>query len=208
MPASSSLVSARYSSCEHSSTLAITHVLTLHRPHMAGVAHPARHRCRLIRHLILPSKPPSRCCTARLRCSVVLPVELYARGRHRRLQIGHSLAVSLLSLSLITLSNHSSLLVRLCLHSLRHSLFLLSTHSDSLYYSPQTVFTTHTHTIRHGYQLGSSSWSHHFRTGMLDCRCFPNCLLLQPLHSPGRRGRRAQRETSVSSSPSNSAYCS
>ena len=129
-------------SCEHSPTLAITAVFTLHRSHLAGVAHPARHRCRLIRHLILPCKPPTRCCTARLRCSVLLPVELYARGRHRRLQIGHSLAVSLLSLSLITLSNHSSLLVHLCLHSLRHSLFLLSTHSDTLCYSPQTVFTT------------------------------------------------------------------
>jgi len=142
MPASSSLVSARHPSCEHSSTLAITAVLTRHRSHMAGVAHSARHRCRLIRHLILPPKPLTRCCTARLRCSVVSPIKLYARGRLPRLQIGHSLAVSLLSLYLITLSNHSSAcslvsslsqtLIVLVVNLPRHSLLLTL---DSLYYT-------------------------------------------------------------------------
>lgn len=114
--------------------------------HLGGARHTARHRWLVIRHLILQRKPVARHCTAKLRCSAILSHHQVGQRWAARVQILHCLAVSLLSLSFITLSNHSPLLVHLCLHSLRHSLLLLSTHSDILYcsclYSPQTVFTT------------------------------------------------------------------
>ena len=188
----------------------ITAVLTLHRSHvvyLAGVTHPARHRCCLIRHLILPPKPPDSiaavqdyaaacCCPSRSMAEVGCVDFKY-------------LFLSLFDYCL-SLSSHS-LITHLALFT---CVFTLSDTHCSCCQLTQTLFATHPrhslllHTNHHGYQLGSSSWSHHFRPGMLDCRCFPSCLLLQPLHSPGRGGRRAQRETSVSSSPSNSAHCS
>jgi hypothetical protein len=179
-------------------------------PARQAARHTARQRFPLIRHLIRQRKPLAHHCSARLHCAATLSIPWYARGRNSRLQICHFLAVSLLCLSLITtnsLSNHPHLLVLLCLHSFRHSLLLLSTHSDILshfhLYSLRHSFLHHNH---HGHQLGSSSWLDLRRTGMLHRNCLRSGLLLQPLHPIGWGGRRAQRETLVSSSPSNSAY--
>ena len=186
-------------------------------PASQAARHTARQRFPLIRHLIRQRTLPAQHCAARLRCGAMLSILRRARGRHLRLQICHFLAVSLLSLSLITtntLSNHS-LITLICLftcvftlsdthHSrcqLTQTFFhiLISTHSDTLY---------HTHHNRHGYQLGSSSRFDLRRPGMLHRSCLRSCLLLQPLHPTGRGNRRAQRETLVSSSPGNSAHSS
>jgi hypothetical protein len=126
-----------------------TDVFTLHRSRQTGSKTHRKTSFPLIRHLIRQRKPLTHHCGARLRCNAMLSILRYARGRNLRLQICHFLAVSLLSLSLITtnsLSNHPHLLVHLCLHSFRHSLLLLSTHSDILSHFPplltQTLFTT------------------------------------------------------------------
>ena len=135
----------------HSSTLTflVCSLFTVPARHAArhSARHSARQRLPLIRHLIRQRKPPAQHCGGRLRCVVLLYILRYARGRNLRLQICHFLAVSLLSLSLITtnsLSNNSHLLVHLCLHSFRHSLLLLSTHSDILSIS-------HLHSLRHSF---------------------------------------------------------
>jgi hypothetical protein len=133
----------------HPSTLPFTDVFTLHRSRQTGSKTHRKTSFSLIRHLIRQRKPLAHHSGARLRCSAMLFILRYARGRNLRLQICHFLAVSLLCLSLITtnsLSNHPHLLVHLCLHSFRHSLLLLSTHSDILSHFPslltQTLFTT------------------------------------------------------------------
>ncbi len=139
------LSNALYARCEHSSTLPLQ-LCSLFTVPTCPIWSAVRTQQDIVAASLDISfyhpNRQTRCCSARLRCSEVLPVEEYARGRLRRLQIPLFLSLFDYCLSLITFSNHSSRLVHLCLHSLRHSLFLLSTHSDTLCYSPKTVFTT------------------------------------------------------------------
>jgi hypothetical protein len=140
------------SSClhrRHSPTLSILVVFTLHRSRKAPARHPARQRFPLIRHLIRQRKLPAQHCGARLRCGEMLSILRYARGRNLRLQICHFLAVSLLSLSLITtntLSNHS-LITLICLFT---CVFTLSDTHCSCCQLTQTFFhISNLYSLRH-----------------------------------------------------------